>query len=217
MKSKVSATNKMVAVSVLFTLILLTLRIIVSGQLNYIFFAWNLFLATIPLMISNQLLKQHSLSLKVYIMLTAWLLFLPNAPYIITDIFHFKERPPVPLWFDLLVVTSAAWNGLIIGIISLLQVDRFLHRHIRRQWVYVIVVGCLMLSAFGIYLGRFLRFNSWDVLTNPFALLSSIFYRVHYPFDHLRTWGFTLLFGGLLSIAYFTIKSLAYTGKRFES
>jgi uncharacterized membrane protein len=205
--------NRMIALSVSFTLVLLAARIIRTGELYYIFFAWNLFLAIIPFVVSNQLLKQRRMNFMSIVMLSCWLLFFPNAPYIITDIFHFKERPPIPFWYDLLLVTSAAWNGLILGIISLLQVEKFLHRYIRQRWVHLVVGCCLMLCSFGIYLGRFLRFNSWDIITDPLDLFHSITYRVFNPFSNLRTWGFTFLFGGLLWLVYFTIKHLSHSNR----
>jgi uncharacterized membrane protein len=209
MKRKWTGINTMIFLSVSFTMVLLAVRIIRTAQLNYIFFAWNLFLAIIPFVISSKLLKQDSMKFKSIVMLLCWLLFFPNAPYIITDIFHFKERPPMALWYDLLLVTSAAWNGLIIGIISLLQVEKFLHRHIQKRWVHVMVVCCLLLCSFGIYLGRFLRFNSWDIITDPLDLYHSISYRLFNPFSNVRTWSFTMLFGGMLWLIYFTIKKLS--------
>ncbi len=198
----------MLALSIGFTLLLLLARIILTGHLYYIFYVWNLFLAVIPVIVSRSLFVQEKLNAKAVLKLLCWLLFLPNAPYIITDIFHFKERVPVPKWADLLLVTSAAWNGLILGIVSLLQVETFLLRHFAKPKVNVVISFTLLLSAFGIYLGRFLRFNSWDVFTKPGVIAHAIQYRVFYPMDNARTWGFTILFGGMLWLSYYTIKGL---------
>jgi uncharacterized membrane protein len=208
MKTKYPGIGAMLFLSVSFTIVLLAVRVIASGQLNYIFYPWNLLLAAVPLFISRQINKCTKLQFKAILLLLCWLVFFPNAPYIVTDIFHFKERPPLPLWYDLLLVTSAAWNGLIMGIISLLQVEQFLHKHLSTRWVSFITVSCLGLCSFGIYIGRFLRYNSWDVVVNPVDVASSIIYRVRYPFDNLRTWGFTILFSGLLSLVYFTIRKV---------
>jgi len=200
--------------SIGFSLMLLTARVIISGERTYLFLAWNLFLAVIPLLLSRQLTRLASLNFKAVLMLLSWLLFLPNAPYIITDIFHLRHRPPLPEWFDLLLFTSAAWNGLLLAIVSMLQVEAFLLRLYKSIVVNTFVVVSLLLTGFGIYFGRFLRFNSWDLLFNPFQLFSSLLARFRYPFDHPRTWGFTILFGLMLSVVYFTITSISGTLQR---
>src|SRR6202008_1566925 len=96
---------------------------------------WNTFLAAIPYFVSTQLLKLKKLNLAAWLMLAVWLAFFPNAPYIITDILHYEERPPVPFWYDVLLVISAAWNGLILGLVSLMNVEIFLHRFLKPGWV----------------------------------------------------------------------------------
>jgi uncharacterized membrane protein len=209
MKKSWNEVVNMLVLSIGFTIVLLTARILYTAQLYYYFYVWNLFLAIIPVIISRSLYLQEKLNAKAIIKLVCWLLFLPNAPYIITDIFHFQERTPVPKWVDLLLVTSAAWNGLILGIVSILQVESFLLKHYNKLKVDAIITATLLLSAFGIYLGRFLRFNSWDVIAKPGALAHALHYRIVYPFDNLRTWGFTLLFGCLLWMSYYTVKKLS--------
>ena len=201
-----NSIEKMLMVSVMFTLVLLAARIVYTGQLYYIFYVWNLALASVPLALSRWLAKHASFGFTSIVLLMAWLLFFPNAPYIITDVFHFAERPPVPKWYDLLLVISGAWNGLMLGLVSLLQVEEFLLKHLSEIKVHVLVSISLLLGAFGIYLGRFLRFNSWDVITNPIDLIQALAYRVLYPFEHVGTWAFTFSFGGLLWIIYFTLK-----------
>lgn len=200
--------ERMLIVSASFTILLLAFRVVYSAQLMYSFYAWNLFLAAIPLFISRTLLERSFNAYKTVALLICWLIFLPNAPYIVTDVFHFTERPRVPKWFDLLLVISASWNGLMLGIVSLLQVDEFLLKIVSRVKVNIIIVISLVLSAFGIYLGRFLRFNSWDVIVNPVDLAYALGYRVIHPGQNVRTWAFTVFFGAMFSIMYFTIKKL---------
>lgn len=200
--------ERMIFLSMVFTGILIAVRIFFSERLMYMFLVWNLFLAVIPLIISRTLQHENSINTKTMSLLFVWLIFFPNAPYIITDVFHFSERPPVPKWFDLLIVVSAAWNGLIPGIISLMQVERFVKRTVSTRKAKVVVFISLMMSAFGIYVGRFLRFNSWDIITNPKNLGDALLSRLLYPFQHPRTWAFTLLFGCLLLLMYYTISKL---------
>src|SRR5882672_5348565 len=102
-----------VSISLCFTLSLLAIRVFYTGSVMYFFYPWNLFLALVPLFFSGLLLKQKKINFKSILLLGLWLLFLPNAPYLVTDIFHFEARPPVPLWFDLMLVVSGAWNGIL--------------------------------------------------------------------------------------------------------
>lgn len=209
MTKRWSSVESILFLSVSFTIALLTFRCIYFAQLQFVFYVWNLFLAIIPLLLSRQLSRSKKLNTSALFLLTWWLLFLPNAPYIITDIFHFYERPPVPKWFDLLLVTSAAWNGLIIGIVSLLQVEEYLTRCLSSLKVNLVIAAAIISCAFGIYVGRFMRFNTWDVLTNPVILLRQVGVKVIYPHHHLGTWAFTVLFATLLWLVYQTIKRLS--------
>src|SRR5215471_15905535 len=123
---KINETQKLVAVSLSFMLGLLTIRVGYTGSITYLFYPWNLFLAIVPLYVSGLLLKQKTSNWKTNLLFALWLLFLPNAPYLVTDIFHFEERPPMPAWFDLLLVVSGAWNGILVCMISLFRVEKFL-------------------------------------------------------------------------------------------
>ena len=209
MKTKITATNKMLILSVAFTMILLATRIALTNSLTYLFFVWNIFLAIIPLVFSNYLLKQKKLGIKSIIIVFGWLFFYPNAPYIITDFFHYVERPPVPYWFDLLICISAVWNGLILGLISLIKVEQFLSRHLKPTAVKAIVLVSFIVCGYGIYIGRFLRFNSWNIITDIDGLFDASFQRIIHPFHHTTTWSFTLLFAAMMAVFYYTIKSIS--------
>lgn len=198
----------MLLMAIGFTMSLLLIRIVYTRELTYGFYVWNTFLAVMPVLFSRQLTGLNKLSPKAFLLIVCWLAFFPNAPYIITDLFHYTEKPPVPKWFDLLLVTSAAWNGLILGIISLMQVEQFLTRLLKQLWVKVIIITSFGLCGYGIYIGRFLRFNSWDVITNPGDLVYVSAHHILQPHEHIRTWGFTLLFAIMFGIIYFTLKQL---------
>lgn len=199
----------MLILSVAFTMLLLATRILLTQTLTYTFFVWNLVLAIIPLLLSNRLLKQQKLGISSTIIILLWLFFYPNAPYIITDFFHYVERPPVPYWFDLLICISAVWNGLIIGLISLIQVEQFLSKHLKPKLVKTIVLSSFILCGYGIYIGRFLRFNSWNIITDIDGLFDASLQRIVHPFHHTTTWGFTILFAAMMAVFYYTIKSIA--------
>jgi uncharacterized membrane protein len=208
MKQKTTSLERMLLISIAFTIILLIIRITITSKLTYVFFAWNLFLAIVPILFSRQLNKQQKLNIQSYSLLAGWLLFFPNAPYIITDIFHYTERPPVPKWYDLLLVTSAAWNGLLLGIVSLMQVEQFLQQHITKKWTNFYIAVSIMLCGYGIYIGRFLRFNSWDILTNPDDVLYTSAHYFLKPWQHIYAWGFIVLFAGMFGIVYYTLKNI---------
>jgi len=199
--------SKKIFLPLAFTMLLLTVRIIISGELTYIFLAWNLFLAWVPFAISQHLF-QTSNRWKILFLTLAWLLFLPNAPYIITDFLHLKHRMPVPYWYDILLLFSASLNGLLLGLLSLFTVDRFLTNSYGKRFSGIVILCSFFLCAFGIYIGRYLRWNSWDIITNPFAITADILDRFLNPLDHFKTWSVTLLFGSFLCVMYYSVKNI---------
>jgi len=180
---------------------LLALRFHSSGSTGFSFLIWNLFLAAIPLGFSLLLEKVRHWSLALPL-LASWLLFFPNAPYVLTDLVHLRVRGDVPLWLDLLMLLSFALVSLWMGFQSLRLVQHWVARRTSTAVSWLFVLTSLILSGFGIYLGRFLRWNSWDIISRPGALLGDITMRLMDPLAHGRTWGVTLGFGGLLIIAY---------------
>ncbi len=188
----------------LFSVILLTYRIIKSESLSYIFLAWNLFLALIPWWISNYLKQKETLYLKYLPLLGAWLLFIPNSPYILTDLFHLKPRPYLPLWFDLVLVLSFALIGMIVFLKSLKDMFAILKTHVSPMLFTILIPFVFWLIAFGLYLGRYLRFNSWNVVNHPLRLMRQ-------SFDILLekdTIGFTLIFSVFMWFLYYITISM---------
>ena len=182
--------------------IMLNLRIHLAGHHYYAFMLWNLFLAAIPLGLSLGLRQINSLTLALPL-LAVWLLFFPNAPYVLTDLIHLTEHSSnVPKWLDLLMLLSFALVSLWFGFQSLHIVQHWFARKFSHTTAWCVTVGSLGLSGFGVYLGRFDRWNSWDLLHRPLSLLRTIASYVLHPLAHTRTWGFTLGFGTLLILAY---------------
>ena len=202
--------NKRVIIPIAFTLCLLSVRMIITGELTFIFLAWNLFLAWIPFVISQKLIGTRNRG-KIIVLICCWLLFLPNAPYIITDFLHLKHRLPVPYWYDILLLFSAALNGLLFAFASLLNVEKFLIKRYGNRISGIIILCSFFLCAFGIYMGRYLRWNSWDLLINPFDISADILDRVLNPFAHFVTWSVTMLFGSFLYIMYYSVKNFITT------
>lgn len=206
--SKLSEFEKMIFISMVFTTVMVAMRYLYTDEREYLFYPWNLFLATVPLFFSRQLLHFKRFNLKVTMLLFCWLLFLPNAPYIITDLFHFEERPLIPYWFDLLIVISGAWNGIALCITSLLHVERFLAKHIKPKWRFPSTIALITLCSYGIYLGRYKRYNSWNIITRPEDIVHTMLSHIAEPIEHAQAWLFTLSFAMLLAIMYFTVKKI---------
>lgn len=158
----------------LFSIVLLTYRIIKSDGLSYIFLVWNLFLAFIPWWISDYMKRQYKLTSIHLPIVLLWLLFLPNAPYILTDLFHLKPRLDLPLWYDLILVLSFALTGMMVFFKSLKDMLSLLKNRIGEFYVAIITPLLFWLVSYGLYLGRYLRFNSWDIV-HPFILLKASF------------------------------------------
>ncbi len=182
--------------SLLFTLVLLTLRIAATGSLAFIFLVWNLFLAGLPLFFGYSV-QRHRVAkpLLAWVCGGLWLLFFPNALYITTDLFHLRARPPVPLWYDLLLLLSAALNGALYGFLSLTRMEAPLRSLVGRRAMGPGVFGLLVLCGFGIYLGRYLRYNSWDVAANPLGLALDMADVLRHPRRHAEAWALSGVFG----------------------
>ncbi len=173
---------------------------------------WNLFLAFIPYAISYWLydnLKIVANKLKLVAILSAWLLFIPNSFYIITDLFHLDEFVSAPKWFDLLLLLSFAWNGLLFGIASLRKMEIILQKISGRSFSLFIVFAVMWLNAFGVYIGRYLRYNSWDVITQPFSLFNELLQIVIHPLRNKMEWGMIFCYAVFMTLLYITVKKMA--------
>ena len=193
----------------LFCFTLSIFRFWISDTKVFLFLNWNLFLAFIPWLASSLIFIYPGLQKQkifLFILLSTWLLFFPNAPYILTDLFHLRLKSNIPIWFDLVLILSFAWTGLMYGFISLMDIEKLLLTRFSK-WVSVFTTGALLfIGGFGVYIGRYLRWNSWDIVQEPHGLLMDIASRFTHPFDHPRTWAMTILLGLLLNAMYFSIK-----------
>ncbi len=197
------------SIGVFFSVLLLFIRLYITRSFFFSFLIWNLFLACVPLIISGFIIPKTR-NKNVWILYTysfIWLLFLPNAPYILTDFIHFKWQTQMPHWFDILLISSFALNGFLMGVFSMLQMSDHLERLWPKRIVFYSMLAVCFLCGFGIYLGRFLRFNSWDIITNPLQLINSISVIFTEPVNHLSAWGITLGFGMLLLTFFGFLKS----------
>jgi uncharacterized membrane protein len=195
---------------------LIAVRINRTGSGYYRFLLDNLFLAGVPLFFSSILrLATHrhlhwTIRLAVF---SLWLLFLPNAPYILTDILHLTRASHAPAWYDLALLLSCAGTGLLLGYLSLIDVQAIMARSFGSAFGWIFAMVSLVLSGFAIYLGRFLRWNSWDVLVDPTRLFDMMGAIVH-PWAHTQAVSVTLIFGVILTLGYITLRVLLANPER---
>ncbi len=200
---------------------LLAFRIAYTRGLTYTNLAWNLFLAWLPVVSSFVAYKLYcqGLSYCTPLLLGSafiWLLFFPNAPYLLTDILHLKPSD-VPLWYDLILLVAFAWTGTFLGLVSLYLMQTVVYRLAGGLASWLFVVGTLAAGSFGIYLGRFLRWNSWDIFTNPGQIVADIVQRLRDPLAHPQTFAFSLLFFLFLVSAYWMLIAVVQLGQHEES
>ena len=181
----------------------------------YDFLPWNLFLAWIPLVAATLVYdaaRRGTKPSRLIPLALVWLLFLPNAPYLLTDFVHLGSRHDAPLWFDIVLFASFAWTGMLLGFFSIFVMQSVVRRAAGAAWSWALVGGSLAASSFGIYLGRSLRWNSWDFVTRPGPLLEDIWARVADPFAYPRGVGMTVALTALLWTGYLTVYAFARLG-----
>lgn len=206
-----------IILATIFALMLYSLRVIQSYSFAYTNLIWNLFLAWLPLLFSlwaAALYSSHPDRRWLIVFPgVLWLLFFPNAPYIITDFLHLKERPGIPIWFDILMLAAFAWTGFFLAIASLRTMQLMVKNHLGwfLSWIFAGIV--LTLASIGIYLGRFSRWNSWDIFFSPTEILSDVIVRVVNPLSNLNFYGFTSIISVFLIICYLMFISLRRDSK----
>lgn len=174
-------------------------RFLMTHHTTYRFLAWNLVLAWIPYAIAAVAMRwRHWCPLLV----PGWLLFFPNAPYLITDFVHLRARSDAPLWYDIALLSSFAWAGLLLAVVSM-RATREALRDWCGSWLawVTVVVSCPVAGA-GIYIGRFLRWNSWDLALDPRRVLSQVLHVFGDPIARPGPWAFSVIFGALLLTIY---------------
>jgi len=194
---------------------LIFFRVERTGSEQFLFLIWNMFLACIPLFASRLLQVAHTRKISdvwQLLLLVVWLLFLPNAPYVITDLIHLQPGLTMRLyWYDMALLLSCGAVGLMLGYASTLDVHQIVEERFGKRVGWAMAVGTLLLSGFAIYLGRVLRWNSWDVVTNPGALFETILDYVFNPYLYLHVWAFSGLCGVGLLLGYLSLHWLAAT------
>ncbi|WP_348799672.1 DUF1361 domain-containing protein [Flavobacterium adhaerens] len=198
-------TNSVLLLFSTYCLILLFIRAKLTHTFYHFFLVWNLFLAFVPYLFISYLKTQTAIEsnkIKTFILLVLWLLFLPNSFYILTDLIHLTQSYHNRFWFDLIVISSYALIGFTIGILSLIEFENIIKNYISPLITNLIMPIICFLSGIGIYLGRILRFNSWDIMSSPMEL----FYALLNTFTTLDAMLFSFYFGAYIYLFYFLKK-----------
>lgn len=192
-------------------------RMIITRDVHNAYLIWNLFLAWLPLIFALLACEAsrsgRGSGWKLGALGGAWLLFFPNAPYIFTDLTHLLRRAPRYFWVDLALILICALTGLVLGFVSLYLMQSLVRRRFGQIVSWLFVAGVTGLSGFGIYLGRFLRFNSWDVIAQPVKLFHGISAWAANPLANSQTFTFPVLFAIFLLLAYVMLYTLTHLPK----
>lgn len=196
----------------LFSISLVCFRVAYTKQWYFTWLTWNLFLALVPYLLTRFAMRRPQWiesNIRFSLLFVSWILFLPNTFYIITDLFHLEDRKTVPLWFDLVLIFSFAWNGIQFGAVSIRQMERLLMAKWPNVKEWQFVYPMMALNALGIYIGRFLRYNSWDVVTNPLALAEDVLYLLVHPLRNRFDWSMIVCYAVFMSLIYLAMKRMS--------
>jgi uncharacterized membrane protein len=193
---------------------LVVARILWTGKVAYSFLIWNLFLAWLPMAFSLLACENYrsgsGRNWRFLALAGAWLLFFPNAPYICTDLIHLTTRFYGHFWVDLTLILLCALTGLVLGFVSLYLMQTVVTRMFGRTASWLFIAAVAALSGFGIYVGRFMRFNSWDVVFKPKQLYAGIGNWVAAPMANPSAIAFSVLFAAFLFITYLMLYALTH-------
>jgi uncharacterized membrane protein len=198
---------------------LVLVRIVHTGVPNFVYLGWNLFLAWVPFLLALALYDGHRRGRSAPALVTlgvAWLVFFPNAPYIVTDFIHLNRDPLSPLWFDGLTIGAFAATGLLLGFGSLYLVHAVVSRALGQAAGWLVALLSIALGSVGVYLGRFLRLNSWDIVSNPHLLARLARVRLADPLGNPKLVAVTIALTGLLSLGYLVVYGVASPLLRLE-
>ncbi len=204
--------ERLLLLSCAFSVAMSLTRIAYSDSTLFVWLNWNLFLAAVPYLVSRFAISQPKWvesNIRFASLFVTWLLFIPNAFYIITDLFHLDKGNALPLWFDLALIFSFAWNGLLLGILSVRQMEKLVRVKFPLVDELHFVAPIMFLNALGVYIVRYLRYNSWDVVTNPFQLVNDIVYLLSHPIQNRFDWSMIACYSVFMTLIYLAVKRMS--------
>jgi len=193
---------------------LLAAESLIYGETTHDYLLWNLFLSWLPFILASWLkrtLTNHLWSSwRALFITTAWLLFLPNSFYMVSDFIHLHELGEDQILFGAITFTAFVFTSLCLGIASLYIVHTELLKRLSGRAAAILVGALLLIVSTAIYVGRDLRWNSWDIIISPFGLLFDISERLLHPDQYAQVLGVVLPFFVLLATMYFVIWQTAH-------
>lgn len=202
---KINIPKSVISLTIL-AVVLNILRVIIWGKISLIYILWNILLAFVPFFISFILLslsKEKELSKIIFIIgFILWMLFIPNAPYIVTDFIHLGEIRSVPMLYDVFLIFSSASVGLMLGFHSFFHIEQIIKTKYSPRVTSLIMSLIMIIISFGIYLGRFMRFNSWDVFINHTSLIKNVWKIFSQSTANTEVFLYTGLFFFFLYLSY---------------
>lgn len=187
---------------------LVSARFAYSDSRRYSGLVWNLCLAWIPFILAYLAYvlswRRRLMYVVIPVFALLWLIFFPNAPYILTDLQHLGAgTSKVPVWYDVILLIWFSWTGMLLGVVSLNLMQEIIRRQLGRvpSWIFVLAVAAL--TSVGLYVGRFIRLNSWDILQDPGGMASEVFDWLSDP--SLRSVGFIGLYTAFFLFVYLTL------------
>lgn len=194
------------------------LRIMLFGNTSFIYILWNILLAFIPFFISSILIlntdpasqsqggKNNIIKPFFIIGFILWLIFLPNAPYVITDFIHLGKIHAVPVMYDTFLLFASASVALLMGLYSLFHMEKMLLLKFPKKTTNILIAIIILFTSFGMYLGRFLRFNSWDLFTSHNSIAFGIWNALSSPNNLMNIYSYTILFFIFIYVSYISFK-----------
>lgn len=209
-----------VALSTLLVFFFFASRAYLSQRIGYPFLIWNLFLAWLPYLFSLSVAAIHRVRPNWWWVMIfpggLWLLFLPNAFYIVTDFIHLRNHPAIPIWYDAGLLAISAWTGIFLAIVSLSTLQDVVQAYLGRVYAWVFALVVIGMSGYGVYLGRFLRWNSWDVLNDPYEIISDSLAPLVNPLSYADKIGFIVMYTSLYLVTYLTFSWLRPSSRELE-
>jgi uncharacterized membrane protein len=193
---------------------LVAFRIAYTRSTDHAVLVWNLILAWVPLGLALLVYDraEHRRPVGAVVLAAMWLLFFPNAPYIVTDFVHLRGSEGMAWWYDLVLIGTVATTGLLLGFVGLYLVHVVVRRAAGAAAGWAFVAAALALSSLGVYLGRVWRWNSWDALVSPWSVIERLAHAFANP--NPRPVVFMLAFTLFLTATYAAFYRLAGAGER---
>lgn len=200
----------------LFCLVLNIYNIFIFGNSYPSYLLWNLFLACIPYLITIYLaqIAKYKKAKWRWIqrsLLLLWLIFFPNTIYLITDFMHLYEQTYLPVWFDIAQIFSFTFIAFILGFLSLYKIEKLLTKKFGSTQSFIFVISSIVLASIGVYLGRNLRWNSWDLFFHPWQVMINFIHSLSNPGNLANFIGMVLIFSGMFTGVYFSLRALVQT------